>query len=255
MSTVVYIGVDDTDVPGSPGTGRVARGLAKLLEEKSLATSLGVSRHQLLINPHIKYTSHNSAKGIAVKTDKSVTELYQPCVSYLEGCFVAGADPGLCISPQNKIDNSILMFGKMAANDIMNKQDAISLAKEKGIFLKEVGGTGDGIIGALAAVGLRAGGNDGRLVDLRGIRDVTGVLTVAELKKRTDIDLFQDGQGNTLGDNEIIDTLDRVRPSLVNGKAVLLVRYVTGPTGKKAWQPFGTAHKKGKGENSDEEHD
>ena len=43
MSGIVYIGVDDTDVIGSPGTGKVARGLAKLLTELGLAESLGVS--------------------------------------------------------------------------------------------------------------------------------------------------------------------------------------------------------------------
>jgi hypothetical protein len=63
---IVYIGVDDTDTLDSIGTGRVARGLAGYLENLGLGKSLGVSRHQLLVHDQIKYTSHNSSKGLAI---------------------------------------------------------------------------------------------------------------------------------------------------------------------------------------------
>jgi hypothetical protein len=231
--SVIYIGVDDTDILGSAGTGRVARGLAKHLEALGRVRSLGVSRHQLLVDDRIRYTSHNSSKGIAVETERPVSDLHEPGIAYLAGCYQVGADPGLCICREDQVNQEILDFGREACSSVLTKDAALSLARKHGLFLKELGGSGDGVIGALAAIGLRAGGNDGRLVDLNGIHDITGLLTVAELLRRTDIDRVEDTGGMVLGGNEVIDSQDRIRPSLVGGRPVLRVE----PDGKQGAVP------------------
>jgi hypothetical protein len=92
------------------------------------------------------------------------------------------------------------------------------------------------VIGALAAVGLRASGNDGRLVDVRGVRDIKGLVSVAEIKQRTDIQSVQDTVGRVVGDNELIDSLGWIRPSLVGGRAVLRVK-LTQKAGRQIWLP------------------
>ena len=53
------IGIDDTDNETSPGTGRLARKLQEECIPRGLI-SLGVTRHQFLVDPAIAYTSHNS---------------------------------------------------------------------------------------------------------------------------------------------------------------------------------------------------
>lgn len=251
MSTIAYIGVDDTDVIGSPGTGKVARGLARHLAELGLAESLGVSRHQLLVHPQVKYTSHNSSKGIAVKTDKPVSELHQPCISYVKSCFASGSDPGLCICSEDNVTAEILAYGHRAETVVLTKKEAMALAAKHDIFLRELGGDGGGVIGALAAVGLRASGNNGRLVDGRGVREIKGVVSVAEIKQRTDIESVQDTQGRVLSDGEMIDSLDWIRPSLVKGKAVLRVR-LAQKSGREVWVP---AEKRLKQEHGEENRD
>jgi hypothetical protein len=224
--SIVYIGIDDTDVPGSPGTGRVARGLARSLEEKGLAKSLGVSRHQLLVDDRIKYTSHNSAKGIAIEGRGGIDAILDAAREYMREGYQTGADPGLCLCEERQLNREIIEFGYLAARQVVEKATAINLAARHNIILKEFGGTGDGVIGALAAVGLRAGGNDGRLVDLRGIHDIKGIVTVADLLKETDIDrVVVSASGSRLADNEKIDSQDRIRPSLVDGKPVLKVEW------------------------------
>src|SRR5207248_117992 len=57
----LLMGVDDTDVVGrKPGTGRLARELGARLEAQGHARLVGVVRQQLLVDPRIPYTSHNS---------------------------------------------------------------------------------------------------------------------------------------------------------------------------------------------------
>jgi hypothetical protein len=74
MQQIVYIGVDDTDIIGSPGTGKIARGLAEYLESLGFGYSRGVIRHQLLIDPRIPCTSHNSSKCVLFETDRHPAE-------------------------------------------------------------------------------------------------------------------------------------------------------------------------------------
>ena len=235
MSQIIYIGVDDTDIVGSVGTGRVARGLASRLVELGLGESLGVGRHQLLVDERIKYTSHNSCKSLAFKTDKSVTEFYQPSVDYIKEVFQSGSDPGLCIAPEDVADEEIIRYGKRAITEVLTMQEAVDLAARHRIFLKGLGGDNGGMIGALASVGLRAWGNEGRLVDLAGTNEIKGLITVADLLARTPIRSVQDINGKPVNKNEIVDSLDWMKPSLVGGQPVLRVSPVKGSAGNRIW--------------------
>ncbi|MBF0406886.1 MAG: hypothetical protein HQM10_06010 [Candidatus Riflebacteria bacterium] len=254
MSEIVYIGVDDTDVLGSPGTGKIARGIAEMLFEKGLAKSLGVSRHQLLVDPRVKYTSHNSCKGIAVITDNFPVVLVKPCSDYIKDHFQPGSDPGLCICSEKNITPEILAYSVKAETEFIQKDEAYTLVSGKDIFLTELGGDGGGVIGALAAVGLRAGGNNGRLVDIRGVRDISGKISVMEIKFRTDIVAVSDIDGNELSNLEIVESLSWIRPNLVNGKPVLKVilsEELTNVEGKRIWIPAEREMKMTKGDKNE----
>jgi len=60
------IGIDDTDVKDSRGTGYKSRILGERIMDLKLGDVLGISRHQLFIHPKIPYTSQNSAACIEV---------------------------------------------------------------------------------------------------------------------------------------------------------------------------------------------
>jgi hypothetical protein len=243
MEQTIYIGIDDTDTLDSVGTGRVAKGLAKYLAELGLVRSLGVSRHQLLVHDSIRFTSHNSSKGLAVITEKAETDLYTPSIEYMRSIFIEGSDPGLCICPANKINKEVLEYGESAKVMVLVKERARELAARYSIFLKELGGDGGGIIGALAAVGLRAGGNDGRLVELRGIKEISGHISVAELKSRTDIVTVRDSAGHELAGTELIESQDWIRPTLVGHQAILRVRPVENSQNPVIWQQIEQKHR------------
>ena len=59
---MILIGLDDTDVLDSRGTGHLAREIAGRL--KADYDLLGVTRHQLLVDPRVPCTKNNSCSAI-----------------------------------------------------------------------------------------------------------------------------------------------------------------------------------------------
>jgi hypothetical protein len=83
---------------------------------------------------------------------------------FLETRTEKGSDPGLCVAQvSDSLDvDTLVAFGKAAKNRVLSKPDAYALAGKTGVHLTEHGGTGQGVVGALAGIGLRLSGNDGR---------------------------------------------------------------------------------------------
>ena len=245
MKQLVYIGLDDTDVLNGPiGTGRVARNLAGYLESLDMGRTVGVIRHQLLVDPRIHYTSHNSSKCIEFEAMASLSNLQEAGISYIKEHFQEGSDPGLCTCAADQVNRELIEYGRLAQNEIVSKEQALRLANKLGILLVELGGTGEGIIGALAAVGLRGGGNDGRYVQLRGIKEIKGIVTVGELFKSTAISAIIDEGGNPVGPWEMVDSRDWVKPNVINGKPVLRIRLRKSESATRIWETVEQKHKK-----------
>ena len=64
----VLVGIDDTDNLTSPGTGWIAQSLIRQLASEGFGEPLGITRHQLLKDPRVPYTSHNSSACLAIGT-------------------------------------------------------------------------------------------------------------------------------------------------------------------------------------------
>lgn len=160
-----FVCIDDTDMPGTRGTGWLAEGLCGILKEKGLADSSAISRHQLFVHEDIPYTSHNSSMCFELSLKQgTIDPVIDFMADFLETRSEKGSDPGLCVAQLTKdLDSlSLIEFGKNAKINISSKEAAYTLAKKTGIHLSEHGGTGQGVVGALAGVGLRLFGNDGR---------------------------------------------------------------------------------------------
>jgi hypothetical protein len=157
--------IDDTDMPDTQGTGWLVEDLCHILAAQKLAVTTAISRHQLFVHKDIPYTSHNSAMGFEMTlvqgTIDGVMDLFK---EFLETRTEKGSDPGLCVAQvSDSLDvDTLVAFGKAAKNQVLSKEDAYVLAGKTGVHLSEHGGTGQGVIGALAGVGLRLSGNDGR---------------------------------------------------------------------------------------------
>jgi len=222
MSTLL-IGIDDTDIKGSPGTGRQARELSYILVERGW-TCTGVTRHQLYFHPDVPYTSNNSSACIGLTGDvETPADIFEFACNYIKNRAPEGSDPGVCVTTIDCVPDNIIEFGHRTTNSIVTQSEARQLGAASNFLHAGLGGTNDGMIGSLAAVGLRAGGNDGRFVEVGRIREFSGIAQVCALLD-AGIDAVQAVDGETVDDNDMIDTLDWVRPRLLMGRPILVVR-------------------------------
>jgi tRNA(Ile2) C34 agmatinyltransferase TiaS len=225
---LVFIGLDDTDTLESRGTGHLARQTAATLSSEH--TVLGVIRHQLLLDPRVPYTAKNSSAAVVISTngDTDLETFSKQARALVRRHFNPGSDPGLCVS--HTVPAAVTAFGRRAQKEVVTQEEARALAAAHDILLAGLGGTEAGVIGALAAVGLAAGGEDGRYVmvgqsrELRGFRPVSAVLAAGIADVQT-LDGLRVNQGLIL--------TDKLRPARRGGRPVAVVEWAEG-----YWRPL-----------------
>jgi len=236
----ILVCIDDTDNIDSRGTGELASLLAAALEQQRRGTAGPVTRHQMFVHPDIPYTSHNSSMCFTA----SINPKYLASFTVFAQEFLAresaeGSDPGLCIVNLEKLtsQDDLITFGRKAKKQIMTKNEAYSLAHRLKIHLSEHGGTGLGIIGALAGTGLRLTGNDGRLRGKLKVKTDSDAARVAEIKQQTGVDVVKSLDGYVLDDAETVRLGEKIKAVLLEGKTTLLVYAQTeGCQGRSVWQ-------------------
>jgi len=217
---VIYIGLDDTDIKTSRGTGRLARAIAAALSERY--DVCGVTRHQLLIDPRVPYTSHNSSATLHLQEngDVDLVALADEVQAIMLADFQDGSDPGLCVA--RTVEREMVEFGRRAKTEFVLQSEARDVANRCGCILRGLGGTQDGVIGALAGIGLAATGEDGRFIFIGTARELQGVQTVQAILGAGIVEVRAiDGQRL---DNGLIDTGGKLRPAFREGHPILFVR-------------------------------
>lgn len=238
-----YIGFDDTDILGADvGTGKLARRFEVLLPPG--CRLWGVIRQQLLVDPRIPYTSHNSSACAVVDFDDPALqgELLERAAAHIEKESCPGSDPGLCLACEGDPSlRALALLGQACTARIVTQDEALRAAE--GIHLSGHGGTRDGIIGAAAAVGLTAAGWSGRFIefgDLRGIPIQVPVRVLAERGIRV---ASLDRDATVPGLDDLVDTKGWLRPRLWGQGAVLPVL----KQGEHLWESIGEKRKKPNG--------
>ena len=257
----LLIGLDDTDNADSRGTGYLARALLEECGRRGLVVDaasgrvprkaavgrfhvpgLGVTRHQFLVDPRIPYTSHNSGACVAVEGADGAkagdgAAAWAFAFDFVAGRSAPGSDPGVCVARAGDVPAEVIDFGRRASTEILEAGEAIRLAKRAGLALRPLGGSGLGVIGALASVGLRAGGGDGRFIDLPGLRELPARVGAEELVR---LGIRLDHRGTRrCGPGDAYDTLGWVRPRLIGGGPVLPVEWSEE---NHAWVPVDRRH-------------
>jgi hypothetical protein len=227
----ILMGIDDTDNSTSIGTGRLARQLAGLCQERGLPC-VGVTRHQFLVDPAIPYTSHNSGACVILEADVDVAVM-EFAFAFVAERAAAGSDAGVCVAPAAQVGQELQDFGRAAAREVLTMDQAFAAADRAGVWLRGLGGTYQGIIGALASVGQCAGGNDGRFLDLPGLRLLHGCVRRRQYEA-LGIRVEHCTPDVPPCDEDRYETLDWVRPRLIGGEPVLWVEWSGS---RDAWVP------------------
>ena len=119
------------------------------------------------------------------------------------------------------LDSDLQDFGRAAKKEVLSVGPAQVLADQKAIHLEGINGTGAGIIGALAAIGLHASGDDGRFIWLPKLRELDGTYSVDELTKLLGVEI-KTTTGEALPPAAEIESSDWMRPIMRKGRAILL---------------------------------
>ncbi|GAB7095241.1 hypothetical protein JCM30237_23940 [Halolamina litorea] len=223
--TTLLLAIDDTDsLDSDHGTGRVSRNLgAEIAAEHGISFEASV-RQQFLVDPRVPYTTHNSAACLVFEaTAPPVEAIIDDAGEHLVDVMADVADPGLCVAAPEDVPEAVVEFGQRATEEVLDKQEAYEVATDAGeeLFLDEYGGTGDGVIGALAAVGLTAAGDDGRYIAYGDIREYGEKVTAGRLRS-DGIEVRAVGEGD-VADGATVYTHDWIRPERRGGGPVLPV--------------------------------
>jgi len=222
----IFICIDDTDNLESRGTGELAENLAAEIQERNWGRCTFVTRHQLLVHPDVPYTSHNSSMCFAADIDaQHLPALTQRAEAFLMEESAPGSDPGLAIAVSDRLfdTSQLITFGQRAKQEVLNKQNAYDLAATLDIHLSEHGGTGQGVIGALAGIGLRISGNDGRIKGWLNIMTNNGVAKVADILNQFDLGGVRTMDGELLEADELVAVGKKPKAVFLEGKPYLMV--------------------------------
>lgn len=247
-----FLGMDDTDTFNSSyGTGKVARWFEPFLPEGF--SLMGVVRQQLLLHRDVPFTSHNSGACLVIKSNNGQERLslLETAIEHIKSYSLQGSDPGVCLAAENDPGLQLLTdFAIKCTQSVVSQSEAWNMAEKAEIHLSGHGGTNDGIIGALASVGLTAWGWAGRFIEVGSLRDLPQKISVAQLHDYGILVSSIDRDSSHPAENDVVDTRGWCRPRLFGGRPVLLVRQA----GAGLWYSLGEKRKSGHGQSASQEH-
>ena len=221
----ILICIDDTDNLESIGTGQLLEDMCAELERLGLAHGGFVTRHQLLIHEDIEYTSHNSSMCCEAETE-DLAKTSEFAKGYLAAHAAEGSDPGICIFRLGTGADcgALTAFGRRAQTEVLKKVDAYAVAAAyPGVLsLTEHGGTGDGVIGALAGVGLRLTGDDGRVKGKLRPDGAEEILTAAQFREKYAVEQVVTEDGEILPDDTELYFTEPTKAVLSDGRVTLV---------------------------------
>jgi hypothetical protein len=225
---VIYLGIDDTDIVGTPGTNQLARAIVRRLG--GIAKDSIICRHQLFFDPRVPYTSGNGSASIQLPHGDHINraELISTVRDVMQAWYVEGSDPGLAVATSSSTQMDA--FASRAKQEVVTQAEARTAAAASECHLEGLGGTNQGIIGALSAIALVAGGNDGRVVHLEQWPwpdQFSGVQPVAAIRERG-VASIRTASGDAFT-GDVVDVGKHLRPNWRSGCVTLFVEPPPSP--------------------------
>jgi hypothetical protein len=202
----------------------LARHLSALIADQ-FETRL-IVRHQLLSDPRIRCTNKNGCAAILVDPigQPSLPDLRRTLKEAVVKWAPEGSDPGLAVAAN--VPEAVMEFGRRCQREMVTQREARQLAAGYGIYLEGLGGTEDGVIGAMAALGLVASKNDGRVIQRGGADEdafnISGEQAISSVYQLGIDQVLCHVTGKSVREGTV-ELGKRLRPNLRGGKVVLYV--------------------------------
>ncbi len=230
------ISIDDTDdMTKEVSTGGIAEMIGRRLVEAGAVMHEGISRHQLLLDEHIEYTSHNSSMCIEIESDLlDIGRIMDIGEEIIKENMSAAADPGIavCCADELPSPERLIAFGFDAKKRVITKDEAYALAAEYDcVLLKELGGTGIGVIGALAGIGLRLSRCDGSVRGKKCKKFAGQTVSAGEICGHCGVDMVICVDGTVVPDDAPVMVDEFVKLMFFDGHMCCMVRRVDGGCG------------------------
>ena len=138
VRVVIHVGIDDTDMPDTPGTNQLARAMVQQVADAYRCVR--IIRHQLLDDPRVPFTSHNGSASILLQPlmpwdrEQLVGRLRQRMLDW----FVPGSDPGLCVAEVVPAD--VTEFALRCQRELVTQDMAHELAAVTEFIWKDSAG-------------------------------------------------------------------------------------------------------------------
>jgi hypothetical protein len=182
-----------------------------------------MTKHPHLRHPDIPYTHGNNSCCMIFEPspDQGPEELIAILRQEMLDDFIEGSDPGLCVA--TSIPDEVKTWGERSRSEVLTMDEARAIAARHGLHLEGLGGTDQGIIGALAGAGSAAAGQPGQYLMI-GSRelDFGGVLQPDELAA-LGITRFLDAATHQPVPAAALRVPKKLRPTMRDGGPVVFV--------------------------------
>jgi len=230
------IGIDDTGHLDQHLTTKLMRNWLSQMLKADLIHSEGITRHQLFESEKITFSYKNRSLALTFNTSLSVFEIEDSLIDFIRANSNSNSNPAIALLSRHSDSLHVLAFGRRCKNELLKLADSEQYASEANVLLRGLGGNRNGMIGALAAVGLRAGGADGVFVHLNGLENIKGTLSAGDIRNSSALQHILDiSSDEELDRDDIIKIDSYLRPKLINGSPTQHVQLLAS---SKIWIPI-----------------
>lgn len=223
----IYVALDDSRQLDGGKAGETASLLGKYIEAQGWGRSAIPSRHRLYPHPETGCKKHNTARSFAADIDEQyLNEFIDYACQLIRTTGTPDSNAGLAIAVPDLMENpdELIEYAYRVKEGLVGKGEVLELAARPGLYVFELNGSGNGIIGALAAAGLRMTGNDGQF---RGKLQVGSgedyIASIKEIIDQTYVEQVKNMEFDNISDAEYVRMGEKVKIVLLDNKYTLMV--------------------------------
>ncbi len=227
LITEIYFGMDGFRRCDGAGAGETASLIIQAIGENGWGQAGLLSRHRLYQHPDTGCRKHNTARSFSAQIDERYLSVFID-----HACNVLGSDSspdsntGLVIAMPERMSSAdeIIAYASRVKEGLISRDETDRIVGKPGLYVFEISGDGKGIIGALAAAGLRMTGNDGQLRGKLQLGSGEGyIATIKEIVDNTYVEQVKNMDFENIDKDQYVRMGEKVKVVLLEHKCTLMV--------------------------------